>query len=348
MAMTSVHDYPPIDRELADTVWPMMIELQKAQANLSDEEFQAQIAAGVSFWQPDVERGGAVRVEETTIPSASGAQELPVLVLRPATGSGPLPCIYYIANSAMMQQGSRVGVTDLEPQWVADLGVAFVSISPRVGPVHPYPAQVEDAYAGLLWITEHADELEIDPARIILMGKSGGGGVAAATALYARDHSGPQVTHQMLMYPMIDDRKITVSDHFDVAPWTASDNRIGWAAILGSAAGGPDVSPYAAAARATNLTGLPSAYLEVGSSEVFRDQTLDYAARLAQAGTPIEVHSWNGGFHGFELVAPNADISRAALATRTSYLRRALRSTAPGNESLTGHGQPTSPGNIQT
>jgi acetyl esterase/lipase len=127
---------------------------------------------------------------------------------------------------------------------------------------------------------------------------------------------------------MIDDRDQNVSSAFDVAPWTQTNNRTGWQAILGDRAAGPDVSPYAAPTRATDLAGLPPAYLEVGSSEVFRDETLDYAAQLAQAGVPMEVHSWNGGFHAFELFAPDAELSKACLAARTSYLRRALHATS--------------------
>jgi acetyl esterase/lipase len=330
--MTNAHNYPPIDRELAETVLPAMLEQQKEQARITDEEFQSQTGAGTDMWNPDVERGGAVRVQETTIASADGQEQIPVLILTPAKGHGPFACVYYTANGGKMQQSSRVGVTDLEPQWVADLNIAFISISPRVGPQHPHPAQVEDAYAGLVWIAEHADDLDIDPARIMVMGKSGGGGIAAATALYARDKGGPALAGQLLIYPMMDDRTKFVSSSFDVPPWTRENNRVGWSAILGDTAGGPDVSPYAAASRATDLSGLPPAYLEVGSSEVFRDETLDYAMRLSEAGVPIEVHSWNGGFHAFEIFAPDADISRACLETRTSYLRRALRATEPDKE----------------
>lgn len=161
------------------------------------------------------------------------------------------------------------------------------------------------------------------------MGKSGGGSIAAATALYARDKGGPALSRQLIIYPMLDDRDQNVSSAFDIAPWTHANNRIGWRAILGEAAAGPDVSPYAAAARATELAGLPPAYLEIGSSEVFRDETLEYAARLGRAGIQMEVHSWAGGFHGFEICAPDAEVSQACLAARTSYLRRALLATLP-------------------
>ena len=124
---------------------------------------------------------------------------------------------------------------------------------------------------------------------------------------------------------MIDDREITVSSGFENATWPGASNRVGWGAILGDAVGGPDVSPYAAAARATDLEGLPATYMEVGGSEVFRDEDIDYATRLGHAGVPTELHVWVGGFHGFEIWAPDSEIGRATLDARTSYLRRALR-----------------------
>ena len=147
---------------------------------------------------------------------------------------------------------------------------------------------------------------------------SGGGGVAAATALFARDRGGPTLTNQILVGPMIDDREATVSGKHWGSIWDRTSNRSGWTSILGDAVGGPDVSPYAAAARATDVSNLPAAYLDAGSSEVFRDETLDYDARLARAGAPTEIHSWAGGFHGFDSLAPDTEIGRAAVAARTS------------------------------
>lgn len=323
--MRKTTEHPPIDRELAESVWPTFLEQKELGSKLTDQEFQQEIAQGTDVWNPDL---SDVDVEELTIPSASGQEELPVLILRPRGVHGPLPCIYYTANGGKMQQSSRVGLTDYEPRLVAELNVALVSIAPRVGPEHPHPAQVEDAYAGLVWIAENAERLNVDPTRLMVMGKSGGGGIAAATALYARDQGGSALAQQILIYPMLEDRATNVSSSYDVAPWTADNNRVGWGSILGDSAGGSDVSPYAAAARATDLAGLPATYMEVGSSEVFRDEDVEYALRLAQAGVPVEIHSWQGGFHAFEIMGPDANISRACLAARTSYFQRALHATA--------------------
>lgn len=326
--MTAVDRHPPIDPEVA-AVWPTLVEAGLTFTDLTADQIptlRETFLAGI-LTDDVLRRAGTIELEDRTIPGPSGEPNLPALILRPSGRTGPLPCIYYTANGGKILRSTRLGVTDVDLDWIVDLGVVMVVVAPRVGPEDPHPAQVDDAFAGLVWTAEHADELGIDPDRILIMGKSGGGGVAAATALMARDRGGPALAHQVLIYPMIDDREITVSSKFEGVLWDRATNRTGWTAILGDSCGGPDVSPYAAPARATDLSGLPPAYLETGSSEVFRDEIIDYAARLTQAGVPIDLHVWSGGTHAFELFAPDAEISRAALAARTGYLRRALLPT---------------------
>jgi acetyl esterase/lipase len=333
--MSDADLHPPIDAELEETVWPAVVEAGMGFNMTLDKISELREIYLPSLPTDEVlRRRGTVELQERYIPGQPGAPELPALILRPAGRVGPLPCLYYTANGGKVVQSPRVGLTDLEPDWVVDEGIVFVSVSPRAAPEDPHPAQVEDAYAGLVWTVKHAEELGIDPDHILVMGKSGGGGVAAATALLARDRGGPALSHQILIYPMLDDREVTVSSKFEGVIWDRTSNRTGWTAMLGEASGGPDVSPYAAPGRATDLSGLPPAYLETGSSEVFRDETIDYAARLAQASVPMELHSWVGGYHGFELTAPDAEISRACLAARTSYLRRALRPAKPPEVAL--------------
>jgi acetyl esterase/lipase len=325
--MSTAESHPPIDPEL-EAVMPAIMESGLTWMNMPADQIpraRELFAAGLPS-DDFLRHGGTVEMDERSIPGPEGAPELPALILRPAGRTGRLPCIYYTANGGKILRSTRLALTDVELDWVAQLGVVMISVAARVGPEDPHPAQIDDAYAGLVWVADHADELGIDPDHIMVFGKSGGGGVAAATALMARDQGGPPLTHQILIYPMIDDREQTVSSKFEGVLWDRATNRTGWSAILGDTCGGPDVSPYAAAARATDLSGLPPAYLETGSSEVFRDEIIDYAARLAQTGVPMELHSWVGGFHGFELVAPDAEVSRVALAARTSYLRRALAS----------------------
>jgi acetyl esterase/lipase len=142
----------------------------------------------------------------------------------------------------------------------------------------------------------------------------------------ARDRGGPALIGQMLGCPMLDDRNQTPSS-FELdrqATWDRNSNLTAWGAVLGEARGSEGVSEYAAPARATDLSGLPPAYLDVGSVETFRDETIDYAARIWRAGGTAELHVWSGGYHGFELIAPDAAISVGARETRIAWLRRIL------------------------
>lgn len=328
--MAGTQPHPPIDPEI-EAVWPSIVESGLTFTDVTPDQIPAVRELFLTGLPEDdfLRRNGTIELEERLIPGPAGAPEVPALILRPVGRSGPLPCIYFTSNGGKILRSPRIVFIQEDLDAVVELGIVVVSVAPRVGPEDPHPAQVEDAYAGLVWTAEHAEELGIDPDRILIMGKSGGGGIAAATALLARDRGGPSLAHQVLIYPMIDDREVTVSSTFEGVLWDRETNRTGWSAILGDACGGPDVSPYAAPARATDLSGLPPTYLETGSSEVFRDEILDYATRLAAAGVPVELHSWMGGTHAFELFAPDAEVSRACLAARTSYLRRALRQVGP-------------------
>src|SRR3954469_17962915 len=236
----------------------------------------------------------------------------------------PTPCVYYVHGGGMIM-GDRQTGAPIFSRWVDLFGVTVVSVEYRLAPEHPYPAAVSDCYAGLRWVAGHAAELGIDPARIVIAGNSAGGGLAAATTLMARDNGGPALIGQLLSAPMLDDRDATVSTRqFDgPGPWHRGDNRFGWTALLGAARGTADVSPYAAPARATDLSGLPPVYLDAGSAEVFRDEIVDYASRIWAAGGQAELHIWAGRFHGFQL-AGETRVARAALAARDSWLARLL------------------------
>lgn len=316
---------PPLNRELEQIVRERLNSHPMASPDITVEELLTIVGNDPGLPDEVLDQDGAVTLTHLKIKAAAGSEELPVLIVAPRNRTADrLPCLYYTANGGKIRQGSTAGVTSFDTALVARHGIVLISISPRVGPRHPHPAQVKDGYAGLNWIVANADRLGIDPERIIIMGKSGGGGIAASTAIYARDKGGPAIAYQMLIYPMLDDRNVTVSSRYAAAGWGPRHNQIGWEAILGDARGGPNVDSYAAAARETDLTGLPPAYVEVGSSEIFRDEDLHYACRLAEAGVSVEIHSWMGGFHGFEIVAPDADLSRSCLNTRESFLVRAL------------------------
>jgi acetyl esterase/lipase len=258
------------------------------------------------------------------VPGPEGAPGVSVAIYRPRQRAGVLPCIFHIHG------GGYVGgtVAELEPLHrarVADLGCVLISVEYRLAPETQFPGAIEDCYAALAWVFAKADELGIDPARIGVMGESAGGGLAAALALLVRDRGVHRLVFQHLIYPMIDDRTCVADPHPFTGEfiWTPHNNHFGWSALLGVAPGSPDVSPYAAAARAENLAGLPPAFISTGGLDLFLDEDIAYAQRLMRAGVPVELHVYPGGFHGYDL-APDAGVSRAARAASRAALQRAL------------------------
>ncbi|MET8824405.1 alpha/beta hydrolase [Streptomyces sp. NPDC004610] len=274
---------------------------------------------------PDLTAGGKVKVEERRVPGPANAPDIALLILRPAEDVGPRPALYFMHGGGMIMGERAEGVEEFLP-YVAEGRAVVVSVEYRLAPEHPDPAPVEDCYAGLVWTARNAAELGVDPARLIVAGSSAGGGLAAGIALLARDRGYPAIGHQILVCPMLDDRFQTHSSRMldGEGTWDRDANLFGWTSLLGDRRGGPDVSPYAAPARAEDLTGLPRAYLDTGSAEGFRDEVLAYATRLSQAGVSVDLHMWGGGFHGFDEMAPHAAVSRASLAARDEYVRRAL------------------------
>ncbi|MBB2910561.1 acetyl esterase/lipase [Streptosporangium becharense] len=266
-----------------------------------------------------------VTIEDRTVPGPDGDPDVRLRIYRPAGQDGPLPGLYWIHGGGMI-----LGEVEMEDPRLIDhvlkVGCVIVSVDYRLAPEHPDPAPVEDCYAGLVWTAKNAADLGIAPDRLAVGGLSAGGGLAAGTVLLARDRGGPPLVFQLLVCPMLDDRNTTPSsrEFTDAIVWDRAANILGWTALLGDRRGGDDVSPYAAPARATDLSGLPPAYIDVGELEVFRDECADYALRLVQAGVSTEFHLYPGAFHGFDGLFPQAEISRRAAAERVVALRRAL------------------------
>jgi len=263
--------------------------------------------------------------QDHLVPGLNGAPDVLVRHYRPASQSGALPCLYWIHGGGHVL--GEVGQDDLVMDHIVDtVGCAAVSVDWRRAPEHPFPAPMDDCYAGLAWTHRQAAELGVDPERIAIGGASSGGGSAAGLALLARDLGEVPVCFQLLIYPMLDDRNVTPASLTlsDPRVWNRASNLIGWQAYVGDAAGTDRVSPYAAPARATNLAGLPPAYLAVGDLDLFIDEDIEYAQRLQQAGVPTELHVYPGGSHAFESYAPATALARRFVRDRDEALRRAL------------------------
>lgn len=236
----------------------------------------------------------AVRVEERWVPGPVGAPDVRVLLYRPVAVEGTLPLVVSMHGGAFARRADNFPAVDAR---MAMLGALVVSVDYRIVPEHPFPCGVEDCYAALCWAVA---ELDIDPARVVVTGTSAGGALAAACALMARDRGGPAITLQALVIPVLDDRCATSSmRQFVEAPlFGGRQAREMWATYLGSAAGASEVSCYAAPARATNLAGLPPAFIQVSGLDPLRDEGIEYALRLLADGVPVELYCAPGQHHG--------------------------------------------------
>ncbi|SNT38106.1 Acetyl esterase/lipase [Actinomadura meyerae] len=261
-----------------------------------------------------------VETRDVTVPPG-----VPVRVFRPAEREGALPGLVYIHGGGFVL-GSVDLYRDDTTAIAAEVGAVVVSVEYRLAPEHPFPAGLEDCYAALTWTAEHAAELGIDPARLAVGGESAGGGLSAAVALLARDRGGPALCFQLLGVPELDDRLDTPSMRAftDTPIWHRPNAELSWDYYLGEGVRGTaGVSPYAAPARAEDLSGLPPAYVTTCEFDPLRDEGLAYAQRLVQAGVPTEIHHYPGTFHGTNLV-PQAAVARRMHTDRIGVLRRAL------------------------
>ncbi|HEY1349810.1 MAG TPA: alpha/beta hydrolase [Ktedonobacteraceae bacterium] len=268
----------------------------------------------------------AITVSEHYIPGSQGAPDVRVLLYLPPAPT-PLPALLWIHGG-----GYVLGSADQDDLQVKSIvlsaGCAAVSVDYRLAPETPFPGGVEDCYAALCWLYTQAKTLGIDATRIAIGGASAGGGLAASLGLLTRDRGEVPLAFQLLIYPMLDDRTAISEPHPYVGEyvWTPQANHFGWSALLGREPGAPDVSPYAAAARAEHLEGLPATYLCVGSLDLFLEENLEYARRLMRAGVPTELHVYPGAFHGFNMVA-GARVSQAFVRDQLAALTRALSRT---------------------
>lgn len=269
-------------------------------------------------------------IEEHTAPGPEGAPPVSLRVYRPRSLEGPSPALLWTHGGGFLF-GSPLQDEEGSIEFAQELGITVVAVRYRKAPQNTAPAPAEDAYAALSWTVGNADRLGIDPDRVAIGGASAGGGITAALALMCHDRGGPRPVFQLLVYPMLDDRTTlrTDLDELTVRMWSVASNRFAWQAYLGEAAGGAGVSPYAAPSRREDLSGLPPAWIGVGTLDLFHDEGLAYAERLRATGSPCETTVVPGAFHGFDTFFPKAGVVREFRREQVEALRSAFEESAP-------------------
>ncbi len=262
-----------------------------------------------------------VTIEERAIPGPDG--DISIAVYQPPAPA-PRPGLLMMHGGGYIVGTAREDINGIG--YAEHVGCTVVSVDYRMAPEFTYKEAIADCFAGLNWMFDNAEALGVDASRIAIGGGSAGGGLTAALALYNRDNKGPDVAFQLLVYPMLDDTHETPSGYEVTHPnvWNRDVSLKAWKMYLGEEHGADEISPYAAAARAQDLSGLPPAFVAVGTEDLFRDEDIDYAQRLMAAGVPTELLVVPGMFHGGESMAPEARVSQRLRLGYLDALKRAI------------------------
>ena len=253
--------------------------------------------------------------------SAAGA-DLTVRVYRPATAEGILPAVFFVHGGAFV-------FGDLESEharclrYCADAACVVVSVDYSLAPEHRFPASLDDVTTAYEWMLAEASSLNIDPGRVAVAGVSAGGAIAAGLVLQLRDRGAHVPRAQLLVYPVTDSATDTKStrEFFHAEPFDGDRAQRMWSLYVEDLT---SVSPYASVARASDLSGLPPTYIVTADLDPLRDEGLNFARSLIDAGTTVELHHFPRTYHGFDAVAPDARVSRRALEEQCLFLRHEL------------------------
>lgn len=310
--MTTRHLVDPELLTMLDTFPPMTLSAEALP--LIRQALPAMLAAQPA---PDY----PASCEEIHIPSGDRERTIRCLLIRPLAAAAPAPAVLHFHGG-----GHVIGLPEMDkPQlmrWAAELACVVVSVDYRLAPETPFPGPMDDAYAALRWLHEQAEALDVDRQRIAVSGVSAGGAMAACLALMARDRGEFAIAFQHLEAPRLEDRLATPEKDNPCTGefvWTRANSAYCREAYLG----GDNPSPYASAARANDLSGLPPAYIAVGSLDLFVDECLAFTARLIRAGVPAELIVYPGAFHGFKMAA-TASVTQRAEHDNIAALRRAF------------------------
>lgn len=313
-----------LDPELAAALAALSKGANGSVMDLTDiPALRAQLTAGMAL-RPTPEPDPRVVIETVRVPRPDQST-LDIVLFTPAGADRALPALAYFHAGGQVL-GSAHDDTTYPCALALSLGSVVAVVDYRLAPETPAPGAAEDGYLAYTHLVARARERGIDPERIGLAGASGGGAVAAATALMIRDRGAARPCLLSLNYPMLDDRNETPSSHqvTDIGIWDRRENLLAWAAVLGDRVGRPDVDPYSAPGRATDLHGLPETFVAAAQFDVFRDENIDFAGRLLAAGVPVDLHVYAHAFHAWDLLAPTSRLARSFEGTWHEFLARRL------------------------
>ncbi len=249
------------------------------------------------------------------------ASGLRVRVYTPKAEKSEYPALLWIHGGGHIM-GTPEGNEALLLRIADEIGCIVAAPAYRQTPENPYPADLDDCYSALVWMTEN---LPVRKDRVAVAGQSAGGGLTAALALRARDSGGPAICFQMPLYAMLDCRTITPSSYQirDPRAWTREFNIFAWEKYLVNVSN--DVPAYASPTLAEDLSNLPPAYMLVNELDPLRDEDIAYAQRLMQSGVPVELHVVPGATHGFEAIFPDSELSIKTVNEYVMALAEALK-----------------------
>lgn len=266
-----------------------------------------------------------VSIKNIKINNKDGHAALRLRIYQPANPASATPVLIWMHGG-----GYIIGKPEMEDalciQFVRELGISIVSVDYRLAPKHPFPAGLDDCYCALIWAKDNSAQYGFDATRIAVGGTSAGSGLAAALAQLAYDRKEVALIFQCLTYPMLDDRTVlrTDIDDSNSPTWSQKSNRFGWESYLGKEYGAKELPAYAVPARRENLSGLPPAWIGVGTLDVFYEEDIAYAQRLREAGIECDLNIIEGAFHGFDVIDTSLPIVQEFRKSKISALKKYL------------------------
>lgn len=266
-----------------------------------------------------------ILIENTYITGQDKRTKIRLRIYKPKITSNPVPVLVWLHGG-----GYIIGNPEMDDsvcaQYVREVGIVIVSVDYRYAPNHPFPAGLEDSYSALKWAHSHSQLLGIDPKRVAIGGASAGGGLAAALVQLTHDRQEVKPIFQLLVYPMLDDRTVIRNDIDDSnsPTWSQKSNKFGWESYLGKKCGAEEVPKYSVPARREDLSGLPKAWIGVGTEDIFHDEDVVYAHRLKDYGVECQLDIVQGAFHGFDVFNAQLPIVQEFRRSQITALKKYL------------------------